>query len=449
MVNNRLNVILIAIDTLRADRVGCLGSGYSTMPNVDSLCRDSVAFTNHYSEAIPTHPSFTTILTGVTPLIHGIVCHGGKVQLNESILTLPQILNEAGYLTIAVDNLATHLNAGWFARGYRYYIDIGGIVVISNGIKVSGDYVNARVKDAFELINMHKGEPFFLFIHYWDPHTPYMPPKPYVERFYSGDYSRGDLVSRLNSTAWGRSLLKIWGGWMRGLINSGVNDPDYIRALYDGEVAYVDERISELMNLINNAGLLEDTLIILTSDHGEGLGEHNVYYDHHGLYEWDVKAPLIIRLPDKLIDEVGRGKAKGAKYNALTQNTDITPTILDSLGLKAPEYMTGLSLLKVIKGESKGHDAVFSLENTRQTARMIRVGEWKLMQWIRNDTYGRRGGYIELYNLAKDPAESRNLAYDEGEVALRLLGLMEKRHREVAGANDPLIMQEISLPIEP
>ncbi|ABW01085.1 sulfatase [Caldivirga maquilingensis] len=447
MVNDHFNVILIAIDTLRADRVGCLGSGYPTMPNVDSLCRDSVAFTNHYAEAIPTHPSFTTIFTGTTPLIHSIVSHGGKVQLSGSILTLPQILNEAGYLTIAVDNLATHMYAGWFARGYRYYIDIGGLVVISNGIKVNGEYVNAKVKDAFELINRYKNEPFLLFIHYWDPHAPYIPPKPYAEKFYHGDYSKGDLVSRLNSTAWGRLLLK--DSWIRDLINSGVNDPDYIRALYDSEAAYVDERIGELMSIINNTGLLEDTLIVLTSDHGEGLGEHNVYYEHHGLYEWDVKTPLIIRLPDKLIDEVGRGKAKGVKYDAFVQNTDITPTILDSLGLKIPEYMTGLSLLKVIRGESKGHDAVFSLENTRQTARMIRVGEWKLIQWIRNDTYGRRSGHVELYNLAKDPTESRNMATEEGEITLRLLGLIERRYREVAGANDPLILQEISVPIKP
>ena len=446
MVNSRFNVILIAVDTLRADRVGCLGSNYPTMPNVDSLCRDSVAFTNHYAAGIPTHPSFTTIFTGTTPLRHNIVCHDGKVQLSRSIRTLPQILNEAGYLTIAVDNLATHLNAGWFAWGYRYYIDIGGIAVISNGIKVNGEYVNAKVKDALEIINRHRGEPFFLFIHYWDPHTPYIPPRGYVERFYRGDYTRGDLVSRLNSTAWGRVLLR--GGWMRDLVNSGVNDPDYVRALYDGEVAYVDERIGELLKTIGDLGLLDDTLIVFTADHGEGLGEHNVYYDHHGLYEWDVKVPLIIRLPDRLIDEVGRGRARGVKYDALVQNTDIAPTILDALGIKIPEYMTGLSLLKVIRGESMGHDAVFSLENTRQTARMIRVGDWKLIQWIRDDTYGRRSGHIELYNIAKDPTESRNMAVEEGDVALRLLGLMEGRYRELAGADDPLIMQEVSLPIK-
>mgnify|MGYP001626331397 CR=1 FL=1 len=446
MVSGRgFNVILIAIDTLRADRVGCLGSGYPTMPNVDYLCRDSVAFTNHYSEAIPTHPSFTTILTGVSPLIHKIVSHDGEVQLSRSILTLPQILNNAGYLTIAVDNLATHLNAGWFARGYGYYIDIGGIVVISNGIKISGEVVNTRVKGALELINRHHDEPLLLFIHYWDPHTPYIPPKGYAERFYKGDYTRGDLASRLNSTRWGRSLLR--GGWMRNLVDSGVNDPDYVRALYDGEVAYVDERFSELMRMISDLGLLEDTLIILTADHGEGLGEHNVYYDHHGLYEWDVKTPLIIRLPDRLIDEVGRSRARGVKYDALVQNTDIAPTILDALGLKAPDNVTGVSLLNVIKGESKGRDVVLSLENTRQTARMIRVGEWKLIQWIRDDTYGRRAGHIELYNLAKDPAESRNLAEEEGEVALRLLGLMERKYRVITGANDPLLTQEISLPI--
>ncbi|MGC8571577.1 MAG: sulfatase [Caldivirga sp.] len=441
----RFNVVFVVFDTLRWDRVGCLGSNYPTMPSVDSLCRESMAFTNHYSEAIPTHPSFTTMFTGTTPLIHGIVSHAGSVRLG-NILMLAELLNREGYVTIAVDNLATHTMAGWFARGYGYYFNIGGLVVISRGVKTNGDYVNVKAREAFDLLTRyHRGESFFMFIHYWDPHTPYIPPKGYAERFYKGDYTRGDLASRLNSTKWGKVLLR--GGWMRDLLNSGVNDLDYVRALYDGEVAYVDERFSELMRMISDLGLLEDTIIIITSDHGEGLGEHNVFFDHHTLYEWDVKTPLIIRLPDKLTDEIGRGRVRGVAYSGLVQNTDIAPTILDALGVAKPSSMTGVSLLEAAKGNFKGHDAVYSLENTRQTTRMIRVGEWKLIQWIRDDTYGKKAGHIELYNLAKDPAESRNLAEEERETALRLLGLMEERYRRIVGSKDPLTLQEISLPI--
>jgi arylsulfatase A-like enzyme len=113
------------------------------MPNLCSLLRESVFFTNHYSEAIPTHPSFTTIFTGVSPLVHGIVCHAGAAQLSPRLPTLPKLLNAAGYLTVAVDNLATRLNAGWFAWGFEYYFDTGGIATISMGVKIVGEVVNA------------------------------------------------------------------------------------------------------------------------------------------------------------------------------------------------------------------------------------------------------------------------------------------------------------------
>ncbi|MCI4438436.1 sulfatase-like hydrolase/transferase [archaeon] len=185
---------------------------------------------------------------------------------------------------------------------------------------------------------------------------------------------------------------------------------NYVRALYDSEVAYVDEKFSEVFGLLSS--MLDDTAVIITSDHGEGLGEHRVYFDHHSLYEWDVKTPLIIRLPDKLISEVGR-RAKGATYDALIQNTDIAPTILDMLNLDKPSVMTGSSLMEVIKGEWGGYDATYSVENTRQTARMIRTKYWKLVQWIRADVYGREPGHVELYNLTKDPSELRNVASEE------------------------------------
>jgi len=432
----KFNVVLAAFDTLRFDRVNQVN-----MPSIHSLLRDSVFFTNHYSEAIPTHPSFTTIFTGISPLIHGIVCHAGLAQLRSyGVHTLPQLLNDAGYLTVATDNLATRsgvVNAGWFAWGFDYYIDIGGLATISMGVKVNGEVVNTKVKEALDIINRNRDKPFFLFIHYWDPHTPYMPPRSYVERFYKGDYTKGDLINALNSTVWGRSLLK--GKWL-----SGVRDLNYVRALYDSEVAYVDEKFSEVFGLLSS--MLDDTAVIITSDHGEGLGEHRVYFDHHSLYEWDVKTPLIIRLPDKLISEVGR-RAKGATYDALIQNTDIAPTILDMLNLGKPSVMTGSSLMEVIKGEWGGYDATYSVENTRQTARMIRTKDWKLIQWIRADVYGREPGHVELYNLTKDPSELRNVASEEQETALRLLGALESRYRRLTGGKDPLTTQEISLPI--
>jgi arylsulfatase A-like enzyme len=437
-----MNIILIAIDTLRADHLGCYGYTKCTSPNIDRFARDGVVFENCFAVGIPTHPAYTTIMTGMHPLVHRIVCHAGKVDLSPTITMLSEYLNRYGYVTIAVDNLATAeriARAGWFARGYHYYFSTGGITVISQGVKINAEIVNKVAFEALELALKKGGDKgFFMFIHYWDPHAPYLPPKGYIEKFYSGDPSKGDIEDRLKKTLWGRLLLS---GWIGEHVRSGVRDKSYIDASYDAEIAYVDEKVGELLARIDELGLTDDTVVILTADHGESLGEHEIYYDHHGLYEWDVKIPLIIRYPSRI--------PRGVRVKAMVSHMDIMPTILELTGIPIPKEISGSSLLALFDGKWDGYPMLCMVENTRMTKRALRMGRWKLIETLRPDIYGRPAGYIELYDLEKDPKETENIADLNEDLALQLLGRMEKLYRFITGGlGDPLVEQEISLPVE-
>lgn len=436
-----MNIILIAVDTLRADHLGCYGYPKNTSPNIDRLAEESILFENCLAAGIPTHPAFTTIMTGVHPLIHRIVCHAGRENLSPTIATLPELLKRHGYTTIAVDNLATAeriVRAGWFARGYDYYFSIGGITVISHGTKINGEIVNKKAFEALEFaVKKNSDKNFFMFIHYWDPHAPYLPPRNYIEKFYEDNSSEGDLEDTLNETLWGKLLLKEWVG---ELVRRGIRDKSYIDASYDAEIAYVDEKIGELLGKIEELRLTDDTMLILTSDHGEGLGEHKIYYDHHGLYEWDVKVPLIIRYPPLI--------PKNTKIKPMVSHTDITPTILELAGISPPKEPTGNNLLKLLEGGWNGYSMLCMVENTRMTKRALRTREWKLIETLRPDIYGKPAGYIELYNLEKDPEEKVNVTDTDEDLALQLLGKLEKLYRSITkGEGDPLMEQEISLPV--
>lgn len=221
----------------------------------------------------------------------------------------------------------------------------------------------------------------------------------------------------------------------------GVRDKSYIDASYDAEVAYVDEKIGELLNRIDELGLTDDTVVMLTADHGESLGEHEIYYDHHGLYEWDVRVPLIIKYPPRI--------PKGVRIKAMVSHMDIMPTLLELAGVPIPKEVSGSSLLALFDGKWDGYPALCMVENTRMTKRALRTERWKLIEALRPDIYGRPAGYIELYDLRKDPKETENIADLNEDLALQLLGRMEKLYRFITrGAGDPLIEQEISLPVK-
>ena len=167
-----MNIIFIVMDTLRASSLGCYGYDKPTSPSIDRLAQEGAQFTRCFAPGIPTTPAHTTMFTGLHPLTHNIVCHGGQADLDRKIPVLPELLQRAGYTTAAVDNLFNI--KPWLARGYEYYINPSSKHRLK--LLVSCEEINAR---AIPWLRANINEKFYLFLHYWEPHTPYLPPERY------------------------------------------------------------------------------------------------------------------------------------------------------------------------------------------------------------------------------------------------------------------------------
>ncbi len=430
------NVIFIALDTLRADHTSCYGYELETTPNIDKLAQDGVLFEDCIAPGIPTHPGYTTMFTGVHPLRHGIVGHMGSHILSQDIHMLSQILYWKEFSTIAVDNL-TATGAPWFSRGYEYYVFSGGLTVISGGHKISGE---VTTKKALGFLRFWREEhqsskPFFMFIHYWDPHAPYFPPPPFKGTFCRPESPTEPLRPLMERTVWGRNLLK---GWISKVIDER-DDKAYMDSLYDDEILYVDHQVSRVLDYLKDSGIYDDAIIVVTADHGELLCEHDIFYDHHGLYEGDIHVPLIIKAPEL---------PSGTRVKGLVTHEDITPTILELTGAESRARFDGKSLTHLADEGGGIRDHVVCVENTRMTKRAIRTETWKMIQTVRPDVYGNPAGHLELYDLKRDPKETENLAGSEETVLKDLMLKLECSYRQkVAGNPDPLATQPVSMPI--
>jgi len=425
-----LNVLLIAIDTLRADHLGCYGYGRDTSPHIDRLAADGVVFDAFIAPGIPTHPSFATINTGQYPITHGVVAHGGDRGVPRSAPWLPSLLLKAGYTTCAIDNLGD-----WrfgFATGYEFYIDPTRKRTLS--VNCSHRDINDR---AIPWLEQHAREQFFLFVHYWDPHTPYLPPRAYRTLFYKGDPCDPDnhSLDAMAAHPLGRTWREAW------LTQQGkeVTDARYVEALYDAEIRYCDEGVKKLLDALARLGLADDTLVILTSDHGELMFRHGVFFDHHGLYDGNLRVPLIFRHPD----------APPHRVPHLAAHVDLAPTILDWCGVDVPEAIEGVSLAPLARGESAGplRDFVVSEECTWQVKWSIRTQDHKCILAREEDFY--HTPMRELYDLRDDPDELRNIAEEAPETAGDLEQRLEAWIAEMMARNglteDPLVTHGLTL----
>jgi arylsulfatase A-like enzyme len=429
----------VAIDTLRADHVSAYGYDRLTSPHLDRLAAEGVLFENHFAPHIPTHPGFTTLFTGKDAFSHQRVRLGGEVLPDSTIKTLAQLLQEAGYLTAAVDNLPD-----WFRQGFQRYETYSWPWPMAPGEGWRrAEVVNERALPLLDslAVEAQGGRPFFLFLHYWDPHTPYLPPPPFQGMFYGGGEKDPAHLDGPHSMR-GPFGFEVFNEYFKAWIDEAVTDTRYVAAEYDALIAYVDTALAQVWQRLEHHGLDGSTLVVITSDHGEVLDDHPCWFDHHGLYDANVRVPLILRHPGRL--------PAGRRVSGFVRHQDQAPTILEHVGLgeiAAREGMDGGSALPLVHGPASRSrrgltNAVYLTENTWMRKRGWRTREWKLIDGMEPDIHG--FPLLELYHVPTDPGEQRNLATERPEVVAELQAAMlthlARRVRET-GKPDPMSYQ--------
>jgi arylsulfatase len=412
-----MNLIFCSLDTLRADRLSCLGHSRGLTPNLDRIASEGALFSQAFATDIPTQPSHTALFTGQFGVNTGIVSHFHPASyLDEETLWLPSLMRRQGYTTGAVDHLFAMKD--WFIRGYDDYMPPPG------RSRSPGSVIN---EIGFPWIVDHADQDFFLFLHFWDAHIPYLPPSPFKERFTFRTAGRIDPL--VTEKLEGRPSYPLFKQNLYDFLDSMPN-LDYIADLYDAEVAYLDFEIGRLFNHLGELGLLEDTMVVLFGDHGENMTEHDAWFDHAGLYDSVVHVPLILWAP---------GRVPVVDSPAMVTLVDILPTVLEILGLPEADGIDGRSLMPLMRGEATVHrDVVMLSEATWQASRGVRTEEWKFIRYLQSTIYGRDG--VELYNLADDPDEQDNVAERHPEVVAEMdARLHHWLAAQLAGKPDPTL----------
>jgi arylsulfatase A-like enzyme/Flp pilus assembly protein TadD len=361
------NVILITLDTVRADRMGFLGSKLGLTPQLDLLASQSVVFENAYSQAPITPVSHATILTGTFPQYHGIRNFGDR--LPPSVPFLPEILHAQGYHTGAfVGSIILDPKNG-FASGFERGFDVynAGFHRQKTGERREASMQRrgeVTLGFVLEWFGQRKKGPFFLWFHLWDAHDPYNPPEPFRSRFPSQPYNGG--------------------------------------------VAYVDATVGKLLDYLRTQGLYDNTLIAVAADHGESLGDHGELTHSIFLYDATIHVPLLVKLPGN--------RLANQRVKATASLVDLAPTLLDALGQTPPPAMQGHSLLPLIGNPHPGNRPSFATGDHSE-----RSFGWSALSSLRvgNQLYV-RAPTPELYDLAADPGAKTNLYPSNHTAAVRL-----------------------------
>lgn len=403
---SRWNVLLVTFDTTRADRIGCYGNERIQTPTLDGLAADGVRFARALSAVPITAPSHSTILTGRYPIAHG-VRDNGLFVLGDDQLTLAEILGAEGYATAGAIGAFPVTAQFGFAQGFELFDDhlTGGFENYLGERAVPKDrlffderraaQVNEALLPWFSEQAADPDRPFFAWVHYFDPHQPFEPAPPY--------------------------------------------DQLYADRLYDGEIAYADSRLGFLLDHLESLGELDRTLVIMTADHGEGLGEHGELTHAVLAYNSTLHVPLIIRPP------VGASSpgtvTPGTVVDDWVGTVDIVPTVLELLGVERPEGIQGRSLVPLWQSEASESARRRYAENLSPR---LSHGWGELRVLFDGPMKYIHGPRPELYDLDADPSELHDLHAERPEEARRLRSILEQfiERNAVVGASQVETLDE-------
>lgn len=396
------SLLLISVDTLRADHMSIYGYNKKTTPNIDLWAKDAVVFNNFYTVIPYTFPSFAALMTGLNPVNTRILNNviGTTDRISSNTKTLAKILKDNSYLTAAFYTNFVLLNKySGLKNGFDVYD-------YNKSWKSTDPDYQKLLSDSLNWLNENKKGPFFLWIHLSDPHAPYTPPEEF-SCLFNTKYC--DVIKTTGISALEKKMKDILGC----RVNSD-DDIELYKTLYDGEVRQTDLVVGKILDSLHNMNLDKNTVVILYGDHGESF-DHNYDFLHREvLYNSSVKIPLIIRDPDAITKET--------KINRLIDNTDILPTILNLLnipsnnltfdGTSFSDIFQNNIFLKIFKSGEKKY--VYSM-NPYLNKFSITDGQYKYIYSLEG-TCLYNNQKEELYDLKKDPQETVNLYNPKKEI---------------------------------
>jgi arylsulfatase A-like enzyme len=419
--NRPPNIVLIGIDSLRADHMSCYGYPRQTTPHLDRFAAQGALFERTYSAYIPTTSGYASMLSGMDVITTQVVALRHLGPMRPDVRTLPELLREAGYNTTCVG-----FRGNPASRGFDSYLDFSGWGSWGEGRSPKAENLNAVALPELDRLAKQR-QPFLLFLRHMDPHSPYLPPAPFERMFYHGNECDPKNRSMLPVMSF-KPFCDYFASWMP----PGITDKDYVIAQYDGAIAYMDASIQAIFSALQARGVLDETIVVINSDHGETLYDHDCYFDHHGLYDPTLHVPLIIRYPGHV--------PAGARVPGYNLQQDLAPTLLELAGLPCEIQFDGRSLLPMARGEAPSHAGEFYItECTWMRKHGWRTPHWKLILALEPDFHFKPP--VELYNLIEDPQEITNLADSCPDVVALLKGRMDAwvaRREGETGLQDPI-----------
>ncbi len=382
------NVLLVLVDTLRADKLGPYRTDTRVQtPGLLRFAERATTMLHAHTQENWTKPSVATLLSSLMPWEHTATQHESVVP--RTVRLLPEVLKERGFHTGAFICNGYVSDRFGFGRGWDSYRNY-----IREGRRTMAEFVAADVLQWLD--DRPTEKPFFLYVHTIDPHVPYRPPAEHLALYGDPSY-RGRVDFSRDATLLENVKL--------GRLRLDERDKAHLQALYDGEITYTDVHFSAILDGLDRRGLSDDTMVVLTSDHGEEFWDHGSVGHGHSVYEELLHVPLFVRLPGqparRLRDAVGL--------------VDVMPTILDALGQPIPDHLSGRSFLPSLRAE--GHDAPrATVSGFMEHWRTVNVGRYKLIQ--------RPGHPSVLHDLMEDPGETTNVADAHPLVVTWLRGLL-------------------------
>ena len=435
-----MKIIVYVLDGLRADHLSCYGYERNTSPEIDRLADEGCIFRNAFAQSSWTRPSAASLLTSAYPSSHGALVHNSILPKN--MPTLPEVLRQNGFRTIGITAMANLAPIYGFANGFDEYYELYKSKYLENMRASSKGRYYGKHQDsasfvipisedinelAFTLLNKYRHDDLFLFLWSIDTHIPFAPPAPFkhfCDPFYKGDIDGSNCM----------------------FIKSA-EDLRYWTDLYDGEISHNDHSIGELIKKLKSLDLYEETSILITSDHGEGLSRKRL--GHGGIpYDFLTHVPLIIKLNNQ--------RAKGLKADNLVQLIDLFPTVMEMVDLKSSQLsLQGKSLLPLIQGVDQSYleqEFVYaefvSPRGPQICHRAIRTQQWKFiythfpgfdassllhpksffLYLLQRQSLSVNGCEL-LFNLRDDPYELHNIGKDHPEIAEREMSRLRDLHR--------------------